>query len=47
MKYTQTNVGLAEHSLPLHGADNPSTLKQGTSPASFCAAGGHRWSDHV
>ena len=35
MKDTHTNVGLAEHSLPLHGADNPSTQRQGTSPASF------------
>ena len=35
MKDTKTIVGLAEHSVPVHGADNPSTLKQGTAPGSF------------
>ena len=35
MKDTQTNVGLREHKLPLHGATNPSTHNQGTAPSSF------------
>ncbi|MBL6998136.1 MAG: phosphomethylpyrimidine synthase ThiC, partial [Phycisphaerales bacterium] len=35
MKDTTTNVGLHNHSLPVHGADNPSTLQQGTAPGSF------------
>jgi phosphomethylpyrimidine synthase len=35
MKNTMINVGLQEHSLPMHGAENPSSKKQGTSPGSF------------
>ncbi len=35
MKDTKTIVGLGEHSMPVHGAENPSTNKQGTAPASF------------
>ncbi len=35
MKDTNTNVGLHEHSMPVHGAENPSSKKQGTAPASF------------
>ncbi len=35
MKDTQINVGLGEHTLPLHGAEHPSTAKQGPSPGSF------------
>jgi phosphomethylpyrimidine synthase len=35
MKDTKTIVGLHEHSMPVHGADNPSSQKQGTAPGSF------------
>ncbi|MDP7008088.1 MAG: phosphomethylpyrimidine synthase ThiC, partial [Phycisphaerales bacterium] len=35
MKDTNTIVGLQEHSMPVLGADNPSTSQQGTAPASF------------
>ena len=35
MKNTNIKVGLQEHDLPMHGAANPSTDKQGTAPGSF------------
>ena len=35
MKDIQTNVGLRGHKLPLHGAENPSSERQGTAPGSF------------
>ena len=35
MKEIQTNVGVQDHELPIHGAMNPSTASQGTSPGSF------------
>lgn len=35
MKDTNTTVGLQVHSMPLHGAENPSSHKQGTAPGSF------------
>ncbi len=35
MKDTNIKVGLQEHIMPMHGADNPSADKQGTAPGSF------------
>jgi len=35
MKNTNTNVGLAGHSMPLYGAGDPSANNQGTAPRSF------------
>ena len=35
MKDTNTTVGKNAHNMPIHGASNPSTQSQGTSPCSF------------
>ena len=35
MKEINRNVGLQDHALPMHGAGNPSSKKQGTAPGSF------------
>jgi len=35
MSDTQINVGLGEHELPFHGAENPSSERQGPTPGSF------------
>ena len=35
MKDTQINIGIGNHSLPQHGAENPSTDQQGPTPGSF------------
>jgi phosphomethylpyrimidine synthase len=35
MKDTNIKVGLQEHIMPMHGADNPSADNQGTAPGSF------------
>ena len=47
MKDTQINIGLQEHKLPLHGAENPSTEKQGTSPGSFALKSKYRWANYI